>query len=162
MSVSRLKTGMTSPASVHFFVPGIPATAGSKRAFPFRKADGKLGVRVTDSCARGKSWRDSVIAAAREAGVTPMDGPLVLVCNFHMPRPKSHYIGGDYAKGLRACARELWHTKKPDLTKMVRAVEDALKHVAWHDDSQVVAQEPRKGYATNEVGAAITIERMGA
>lgn len=159
---------MTPPAidngkagRVQFFVPGIPATAGSKRAFPFRKADGKLGVRVTDSCARGKSWRDSVIAAALQVGTTLRCGPLKLTCTFSMPRPKFHYVASKREKGLRKDAPG-FPTTKPDATKMLRAIEDALKGIAWHDDSQVVEQETKKRYATNEVGASITIERMGA
>lgn len=36
---------------------------------------------------------------------------------------------------------------KPDATKLVRAVEDALTGICWRDDAQIVNQDVRKRYA---------------
>jgi Holliday junction resolvase RusA-like endonuclease len=38
-------------------------------------------------------------------------------------------------------------TVKPDLTKLLRAVEDALTGVVWRDDSQIIHQVVNKEYA---------------
>ena len=50
--------------TVSFLVPGIPQPGGSKRAFAFRRANGKLGVRVTDDAKGNKPWR-AVVAVGR-------------------------------------------------------------------------------------------------
>jgi len=75
-----------------------------------------------------------------------------------MPRPKQHHVAGNRENPLRKNA-PAWHTSKPDVTKMVRAVEDALKGIAWHDDSQVVQQVNRKRYAMG-AGCSVTIESV--
>ncbi|MBX3380919.1 MAG: RusA family crossover junction endodeoxyribonuclease [Phycisphaeraceae bacterium] len=139
-----------------FFVPGLPGTAGSKSGFGFKRPDGSVGVNMVDSCKRKDAWRAAVQAFALQAGVKPIGGPVTLRLTFSMPRPKQHHIGSDRAKPIRANAPKA-HTGKPDVTKMVRAVEDALKGIAWHDDSQVVYQENTKHYA-DEPGATVQIE----
>lgn len=68
-------------------------------------------------------------------------GPVELVVRFYVPRPKSHYG----AKGLRPVAPS-YPTVAPDVTKLLRAVEDALKGIVWRDDSQVVIQHAWKRY----------------
>ena len=39
---------------------------------------------------------------------------------------------------------------RPDATKLVRAVEDALTGLVWRDDAQVVIQTVRKRYGHPE------------
>ena len=50
---------------IQFTVPGIAQTAGSKRAFPFRRKDGRLGVAVSDDNRRSKDWKAAVAWSAR-------------------------------------------------------------------------------------------------
>jgi Holliday junction resolvase RusA-like endonuclease len=142
-----------------FFVPGIPGTAGSKSGFGFKRANGSIGVRMVDSCKRKDEWRAAVQAFALQAQVKPIGGPVRLTLTFHMPRPKQHHIGGNREKPIRANA-PTWHTSKPDATKMLRAVEDALRGIAWHDDSQVVQQATEKPYANTEAGCVVQIESV--
>jgi len=87
---------------------------------------------------------DSVRAAAIEAmGDRPLfSGPVALWVCFHMPRPKSHFNG----KGEIKKSAPLHCPKRPDTTKLVRALEDALKGVVWHDDAQVVQISAGKFY----------------
>jgi Holliday junction resolvase RusA-like endonuclease len=127
--------------SVSFVVKGNPAPAGSKSAFPFRRRDGRLGVRVTDaSGARGKAWREAVALAASRAmgGQKPMTGPLKLTAMFYLSRPKSHFNSRGLLKDKSASM--LHHTQKPDLTKLLRAVEDAMTGIVYEDDAQIVGQ----------------------
>lgn len=130
--------------AVCFYVPGKPGTAGSKKAFPIRR--GGVFVRniiVDDSGAAGKAWRSSVQDRARGACGSPMlDCPIKLTTTFLVQRPKYHY--GKH--GLKPNAPK-YPTTKPDCTKMLRAVEDALKGIVWRDDSQVVIQNNRKEYS---------------
>lgn len=143
-----------------FFVPGLPATAGSKKGF-VNKYSGK--VMMVDTCARGKTWRHDVQWKFRESyDNKPLEGPVALNCIFRMPRPKGHYGSGRNAHVLKPNAPTHPITK-PDCTKMVRAIEDALTGLAWLDDSQVVVQHNEKVYADEpcQVGASVAIRGEG-
>lgn len=122
---------------------GEPKPAGSKRAFPFKKADGSLGVRVSHDNPLTQDWMQTIRLIARNqfGGNQLIDGPVRLSIRFERPRPKSHFG----AKGIKANAPAL-PTTKPDLTKLVRAIEDALKGTVWRDDSQVCEQLTQKVY----------------
>ncbi len=123
-------------------VPGIPAPGGSKRAFPFKRNDGTLGASIVDAAKRNSPWRQNVVAAAMQVRPDkPLDGPVVVVVVFTMPRPRSH----TGKRGLKAWA-PVPHTSSPDATKLWRAAEDALKGVIWTDDACVWAQLVVKRY----------------
>ena len=147
--------------TISFFVPGLPATAGSKRAF-VNKVTGKA--HVVDTCKQGPSWRDSVQNAAREYFHAQPDWndrtvliaeEISLCLTFVLPRPKRHFRTGKLSGQLRPDAPR-WHSSKPDLTTLVRALEDALKHVAWTDDCLIVHCEAEKAYGP-QPGAYVTI-----
>lgn len=146
-------------SDIRFIVTGNPATAGSKRAFPFRKAGGGLGVRVTDDNPRSKDWRAMVVHCAREAYRGPLlNGAVRLTLTFVRPRPQGHFRTGKNAGRLKEGAPK-YPTTKPDCTKMVRAVEDALKGVIWRDDAQVVEQRIEKVYG-EPAGCVVLIEEL--
>lgn len=141
--------------NLSFFVPGIPATQGSKRAFAHRTT-GKIIVK--EDCKKTKDWRGDVKRFALEAFQgQPTADAVTLAIVFYLPRPKGH-LG---AKGLRPSAPP-YHTTKPDCTKMLRAVEDALKGLIWKDDSQVIEQQIRKHYTQGQPGAQVTIHTIEA
>lgn len=141
---------------IQFFVPGIPATAGSKRPF-VNKVNGK--VSVVDTCKRGPAWRDTVVMYALNAVGSEMGGlldePVELNVTFYLVRPKGHYKTSKRFPGLKDGA-PCWPTVKPDTTKMFRAIEDALKGIVWRDDTLVVVQSAMKVYA-DKPGALVTI-----
>jgi len=140
---------------IRFFVPGIPGTAGSKRGF-VNKATGR--VQIVDTCKRGPAWRaDVVTAVSRAVAGDPFLGPVGLQVYFVLRRPKAHYRTGKHAHILRDDA-DTWHTSKPDLTKLVRAIEDACKGIAWRDDSQVIAQHTFKLYGSRPGAWALIYE----
>lgn len=132
---------------IRFDILGRPAPRGSKRAFPIRRKDGSLGVAVSDTTGeRGRLWMAMVQEAARSAlpaNWVPGSGPVRLCVLFQLRRPKSHYT----SKGAVKSSAPARPTVKPDLTKLLRAVEDALTGVAWRDDSQIVCQLAIKDYA---------------
>lgn len=140
---------MASPSIAHpgrfvaFVVNGLAAPAGSKRGFVNRRTG---GVIITDASKRSKPWQARVAAAAAEAMDGPLlDGPLELTLVFVLPRPKGHYGSGRNASSVRASA-PAFPTVKPDVSKLVRAVEDALTGIVWRDDAQVIAQHAYKEY----------------
>lgn len=144
--------------SVSFVVYGVPAPAGSKRAFP-RKGG---GVIVTDDSKRSKPWQAAVSAAAGEAmrGAPPLAGALYLNLAFTMTRPRGHYGTGRNGETVKPSA-PTYPTVKPDATKLARAVEDALTGIVWRDDAQVVLQEIWKSYGPT-AGVVITVRELEA
>lgn len=126
-------------AAVTFTVYGTPAPAGSKTTG--RTKAGQTFVR--DSSKRSYPWKRDVAQAAGIAmrGAPLLEGPLELVVRFYVPRPKSHF--GKRGLLPSAPARP---TVKPDATKLLRAVEDAMVAIVYRDDAQIVEQHVFKHY----------------
>lgn len=138
-----------TPNRVQFWVPGAPAPQGSKA---FKGIRGGRAILVESSKAVGP-WRERVALVAhnamREAGNPgPFTGPVVLLAEFVLPRPKS-------APKLKVVAA----TKRPDTDKILRAVGDALSSVCFCDDAQVVDIRGTKRVALfgEEPGVLITV-----
>ena len=123
--------------SVGFFVEGIPRPGGSKRAI-YNKKQGRSFI-VPDN-KNTKPWMETVKWQAMEKrgeDTTPLQGPIRVVLNFVMPRPKNHYRTGKFSDALKDGAPGRYHFKTPDLDKLCRSTLDALKGVLWEDDCQV-------------------------
>jgi len=131
--------------TITFTVLGEAKPAGSKRAFALRK-NGVLTGRaaVVDANPNSRDWKNAVASAARDAYQGALlDGPLRLSLCFYRPRPKGHFG----AKGMNAKGRgSIAPTMKPDCTKLIRGVEDALTGIIWRDDAQIVAQFASKDW----------------
>jgi Holliday junction resolvase RusA-like endonuclease len=138
--------------SVRLEVDGLPTPAGSKTGIPIKGKGGKVRVAIVDggsTAAREtrRSWRADVVAAverARERGElahTKLDGPLYLEVTAWLPRPKSKP------------ARVRYPDVTPDLSKLIRAIEDALTAAGvWVDDARIVTAVTAKRYATDRPG----------
>lgn len=138
-------------------VPGIARTAGSKKAFANPKT-GKIIV-TDDSGKRGANWKAVCAALARvEYAADPTRELLSIRLVFVLPRPKSHYRSGKRASELRDDA-PYWAGKKPDATKLLRSIEDALTGIVWVDDAQVVAQHVSKVYGSRP-GAYLIVDTI--
>lgn len=117
-------------SQVLFFVPGKPAAQGSKRHVG--------GGRLIESSREVGPWRERVALQARVVmyGRELLDDGVVVDLTFVMPRPVS-------TPKRRTPAA----IKRPDIDKMVRAIFDALTHVVFADDSQVVELHAHKRLA---------------
>ncbi len=147
---------MGTETCISFFVPGLAKPGGSKRAF---MRPGMKYPSITDDCKGNKNWRAVVAVFARQAYQgPPLTGPLSLTVRFMLPRPQSHFRGGRQGGRLREDAPH-WHTKKPDCTKLLRALEDACTSILWVDDSQIAHQEVEKVYAAMP-GAMVTVRQL--
>lgn len=144
-------------AVIDFTVYGKPQPAGSKRAFQHRHTG---RIVVTDANTKSRSWKNDVADAAAAAmnGRQLLDGPLSLIVVFTVPRPKGHYGTGRNSAVIRDSAPR-WPAVKPDATKLVRAVEDALTGIVWRDDAQVVHQAVTKRYG-EPARAQIFVDRI--
>lgn len=135
-----------------FFVPGIPAPGGSKKGF----VNPKTGcVVIVDDAKRNKDWRATVALFASQRFHEPLTCPVSVEVMFYMPRPKGHLRKDG---SVRPSAPQ-YPTVKPDATKLWRSTEDALKGIAWRDDSQVVQQFICKVYGSRP-GALIWIHEI--
>lgn len=125
---------------ISFTVHGQPATAGSKRGFYNAKA---RRVIITDDSEKSRPWKALVADAAVAAMPGPelLTGPLEVVFDFYVPRPKGHYG----ARGVKPSA-PAFPAVKPDVLKLARAVEDALTGIVWRDDAQIVMETITKRY----------------
>lgn len=117
---------------------GVPAPQGSK------KIRGQHNGRpvLVDDCKRTKSWRETVHYAALQARATqpPLEGPIRARIVFTLPKPKSA------PKRVRT-----WPARKPDLSKLLRAVEDSLTSAGvWRDDAQLVGCDRLEKVFPNE------------
>jgi crossover junction endodeoxyribonuclease RusA len=109
-------------------VDGMPVPQGSVRPV-MSKTTGRTFVKQNPKML---DWRARIAEAARSQcpACFVTDKPLVLSAIFRLPRPKS--------ARKSATPYEL-AAKRPDLSKLVRAVEDALTGVWYADDSLIVS-----------------------
>jgi crossover junction endodeoxyribonuclease RusA len=108
------------------FVLGDPAPQGSKK---IQGRPGERG-RLVESSKRLKPWRATVTAAVAEAWkkAPPLSGPVLLIATFQLRAPA----------GLSKRKRALGPIRKPDLSKLLRAIEDAITDAgSWEDDARV-------------------------
>lgn len=143
---------------IEIVVPGIPKPAGSKRVVTNRST-GKA--YVIDACDKSRDWKTTVAQVARDGYKGgPNQCPIRLEIEFIFPRPKSHFRSNGKLKPNAPYGK----STKPDLTKLVRAVEDALTGIIWIDDAQVVLTIAEKHYPslTQCPCTLITINQWGA
>jgi len=117
---------------------GYPRPQGSKRPFRWQAKDGRSGVALVESSGENlKSWRSAVRDAVKEARPpTMLSGPVRLMLTFYLQPPKNR------KKMPPAPA------KVPDLSKLVRAVEDELTGLWIFDDSQICLAFTQKRWAS--------------
>lgn len=130
------------PAHLNIEVLGEPIPQGSMKAFVRGKR-----AHLTSDNPRLKAWRKVVTLHARpHAGAYTGERPLHVTYRFHLTKPKS--------------VRRWLPWKKPDLDKLIRAVNDGISDAGvWDDDSRVTTITARKEYETPEQkpGVFITI-----
>lgn len=131
---------------IELIVYGVAQTQGSKSA---RVVNGRaiLTEGFGDGPRRRRAWREAVADAARawqaEHRAALLDGPIDFEAWFFLPRPAS------------APKRVVFPAKKPDASKLLRSVEDALTGLIWHDDAQLVTVRVFKRFAVNAAPHAV-------
>ena len=133
---------------IEFTVLGRAQPAGSKKAFALKRGGQYTGrVAVADANPNARAWKQEVAGEARRVmfGNALLDCAVRLQVTFWVKRPQGHFG----AKGLRHSAPS-FPTTRPDLTKLVRGLEDALTGVVWRDDSICVEHWLQKRYGEPE------------
>lgn len=148
---------------LRFAVAGVPISQGSKgarivgRRVPFGGTYAVVAPRavlfeVTDMARKTrpsgalKRWRSAVAACAlARRQLEQLDifkGPVELDAQFVLPRSPAHFIGPTARLKRSAPA----YPGLPDLSKLIRAIEDAMSGVVYDDDRQVVRVRASKRY----------------
>ena len=131
------------PVGIMFRVYGMPVAQGRPRAA--RLPGGQI--RVFDPT-KSREWKQHVRAQAAlymaDGRVMFGEGPLEMALSFELLRPKS------------APKRITMPAKKPDLSNMLKAVEDALCGVCYRDDSQIVRLTIEKHFG-DKPGVAVAM-----
>ena len=130
-------------------VIGKPATAGSKRTgvVTVKGPDGKRVPKLRagrvqtftadDQGEQGKAFRSAVIDVVSELHTgPPIDAPLVLELTEYRPRSSAHFGTGRNA-GLLKGSAPAYPAVRPDLSKVIRAFEDAIAQVVIREDSRI-------------------------
>jgi len=137
--------------SIRFEVPGKASPSGSKKAFVHNRT-GK--VIVMDTAKNKDLWQNMVSLVARKAVSEqswPKQSQAVSLCVvFRFRRPKSHFGSGKNLNVMKDTSPPC-HTQKPDLTKLVRCLEDALTGIAWNDDCQVIETNACKEWGDENI-----------
>lgn len=137
---------------ISFIVYGKAEPGGSKRAFN-RKGGGRP--IVTDANSKAAGWKQEIKVAAKLAySGLPFHGPLFVTVTFYRQRLKSHFDKNGKLKDK--CKDELPITK-PDTTKLMRPLEDALTGILWLDDAQICGQLLTKRYG-DKPGAHVIVQ----
>jgi len=125
---------------IAFTVDGTPVTQAGMRAVATAG-----GMRQITSGGKGLMfWRTRIAQEASSAmnGAALLTGPIRVTARFTLERPKSR---------RRA---EHFPDRKPDVSKLARALEDALSKIVYGDDAQIVDLHVTKRYAGDTGGAA--------
>ena len=126
----------------NLFVNGVPRAQS-------RPHLGKYGNFYSDS-ATVKAWKKEVKAAFLSCIRPAVIGPVDLRVAFYLPCPKTLKL---------ASGTSFPHSKRPDTDNLLKAVMDAMSTAGvWKDDAQVYGINAGKYYATDRIGAQITVE----
>lgn len=120
------------------------------KAVPWQRAGLHKGRPFTLKSTR--DWQRLVANHARKAmGLyLPMQGPVSLSVQFHQKVPPSW----PRLKRQRAIECEIWPTSRPDLSNLVKSIEDACNGILFEDDAQIVSLQVLKIYS-HEPGVLI-------
>lgn len=128
------------------FVHGEPKAQPRPKAFA---RNGRAGIYDPGTA---EGWKGVIAAALKGHAGKLVTDALRVDLVFYFPRPKGHFGTGKNAGKLKLSA-PIWHTKKPDIDNLEKAVFDALSEKSgiglWKDDTQVVESRSLKRFAVN-------------
>jgi len=134
-------------------IPGEPKAQGRARAVRFGNSVHMYDPKGSAEWKGAAAWYMKIAMKGRP----PIAGAVRLSATFLFAMPKSRCR-------KKAPRPAEWHTKKPDLDNLLKAVKDAAKGILWVDDSQVCEyatvnkRTERQGAAP---GVTLWVEEIG-
>ena len=138
--------------SYSFILPGIPVAQGRPR---FSTAPGFV---VAYDPAKSKDYKKCIAYMASLNGPSvPLLEPVRLSLRIFLPIPKS------FSKKKHEEAEEgsLRPTKKPDISNVLKGVEDAMKGIMYADDSQIIEYGTIGKWYSAKPRIEVEVERIG-
>lgn len=137
---------------IRFHVPAVPVAQPRQR----HRALTINGRTITQNYTPDKHPVQTFKASVRQAFESvasgpPIDGPVRLKLTFILPRPKRLFWKSKPMPRVR-------HTAVPDLDNLEKSIKDALKKLAWRDDSQVCEVAKGKWIAAGDERPHVVIE----
>ena len=142
---------------MYLTVQGIPKAQPRVKARAFKVGNVcRVSMYTPDGA---KEWKTAIVEACKvqmaEGDFIGKGKSIGITVEFRMPRPKSHFGSRKGVAYLKDSA-PAFHTGKPDIDNLLKAVFDALNELLWHDDSQITAVAADKVYGV-EPGMTIWI-----
>lgn len=137
-------------------IPYRPRSRGSKVPMPVvdrktgnvkKRANGTFIIPLVDSDKQSGPYMERVAILAMkhwQRKPIPADIPVALQVCFYFKRADYHYGTGRNAQKLRPSAPDFM-LQKPDVSKTIRCLEDALTGKLYEDDKQIVDYLPPFG-----------------
>jgi Holliday junction resolvase RusA-like endonuclease len=125
--------------AIEFVVPAVPVALPRKRSKVVKGKNGQVHAQTYTPTADKSNSLKTLIAYAfsQSHQGPPLTGPVGLDVDFVFHRPAS------MVWKKKAMPRE-WKSSAPDLSNLVKLVEDALNKLAFVDDAQIVDGRNRK------------------
>jgi len=145
---------MSETVIIDRWVPGIPKGTPRHRTRRVVRRDGSVGTQVYPG-GSADDWR-AILVSELGAAPAPVEGPVAVVLEFSLPRPKS-------LMRARSPDWALAHAKKPDIDNLVKLVCDVLTQRGyWRDDCQVAELTASKAYPVlgGSPGVHVTVSRL--
>ena len=139
------------PRTFSFTVPG-PPTPKARARVVYREGAGAYGAFTPE---KTRVAEDEVGYVAKSHGVELLDGAVKLTVRAYIPIPRSWSL----RKTNLAVEGKLRPTTKPDVDNIGKMISDALNHIAYRDDSQIVESRISKWYST-QPRTEVTIEEV--
>ena len=142
---------------LRFTVPGEPRGKGRPRFVSTPRGGRAYTPAETVSYERMIAW------CAKQAGGVIIDGPIKLTVDVFMQIPRS----ASRKRQIEMREGRDWPSKRPDLTNVVKCVEDGLNGILYKDDAQIVDLTVRKFWSDEPrieviVSALAVQERVAA
>ena len=138
---------------ITFTVPAVPVPQPRQKQRVVRSKDGKaFATNYTPRDHPVQTFKATVRLALSQAYKgPPLAGPLTMTVLFLMPRPNA------IIWKTKPMPRQP-HTATPDLDNLLKSLKDALKGLAWLDDSQVFQVEAEKQVCAGDESARVEVQ----
>jgi Holliday junction resolvase RusA-like endonuclease len=119
----------------------------------------KKGKPYSDQGKEKTRWLEKAQPDIAEQNIIPTTLPVSLNIVFYFERPKSHYRGCRKANPLKDSA-PMEMNATPDLSNLIKWVEDCLEGKCWANDKSVVSLRASKQYTKGKAFTLVEYQEL--